>query len=253
MFEWSHEGPIGILRLAHGKASALDLELLEGLQAAFREAEKFDALVVTGTGRIFSAGVDLFRLTNDGAEDAATYVDRFLPALDAALTVILRFQRPVVAAVNGHAIAGGCLVALACDHKVMVPSGARIGVPELQVGVPFPSLAAAILDSSVAPNVARRLALSGVTVEGEEALSLGLVDATTTAEELLSAAVRAANDLRAIRPETFAVTKAMRNEEIIALGRSREEILGGEILRIWKSPEAHGTIREYLAKTVGKK
>src|SRR5690242_6900778 len=119
-----HEG-ILTLRLAHGKASALDVELLDALQRALEGAAgEVRALVLTGTGSIFSAGVDLFRLTREGAVD----VRRFLPLLSRLVRTLFAFPRPVVAAVNGHAIAGGCIRVLAADARLMAEGGGRIGV-----------------------------------------------------------------------------------------------------------------------------
>src|SRR5690348_4539859 len=95
---------ITVLRLAHGKASAMDVELCEAIMRELRGANDARAVILTGSGTIFSAGVDLFRMTNEGAP----YVDRFFPLLREALEALFRFPRPIVAAVNGHAIAGGC-------------------------------------------------------------------------------------------------------------------------------------------------
>src|SRR5436305_10167261 len=120
------------LRLAHGKAGALGVELVDALLHELDGAAgDVRALVLTGTGSIFSAGVDLFRLTREGAD----YVRRFLPLLSRFFRVLFAFPMPVVAAVNGHAIAGGCVIALACDVRLMAEGGGKIGVPELLVGV----------------------------------------------------------------------------------------------------------------------
>ena len=130
-----HEG-ILTLRLVHGKVSAIDVELLDAL---LREldgvADDVRALILTGTGSIFSAGVDLFRLTQGGAD----YVRRFLPLLSRFLRTLFTFPRPVVAAVNGHAIAGGCVMVLACDARLMAKGAGTIGLPELLVGVTSPA------------------------------------------------------------------------------------------------------------------
>src|SRR4051794_27587744 len=154
MIERTSDDGILTLRLAHGKASALDVELLDAL---LREldgaAEQARALLLTGTGSIFSAGVDLFRLTRDGSD----YVRRFLPLLSRCLRALFAFPRPVVAAVNGHAIAGGCILALASDIRLMAEGGGRIGVPELLVGVPFPAAALEIVRFAVPPDKVQSL------------------------------------------------------------------------------------------------
>src|SRR5712691_11662410 len=115
------------LRLAHGKAGALDLELCEELRNELESVATTGdarAVILTGTGSIFSAGVDLPRLINSGGD----YVNRFVEALDAMLRALFLFPKPAVAAVNGHAIAGGAIMAFASDYRLM--SGGRIGVPE---------------------------------------------------------------------------------------------------------------------------
>src|SRR5262245_52320070 len=101
MIERQDLDSIVVLRLAHGKVSAMDAELLQAIVDAFDAAADADAIVVTGTGTSFSAGVDLFRIL-DGKD---AYVDRFLPLLSAAFLRVFTHPRPVVAAVNGHAIA----------------------------------------------------------------------------------------------------------------------------------------------------
>ena len=136
MIELTQKGDVAILTMNHGKANALDLELCAALVARFEQlrASSARAVVVTGQGRIFSAGVDLLRLSAGGA----AYVRQFLPALHKLYDTVFFFPKPVVAAVNGHAIAGGCVLACCADRRLMARDGGRIGVTELLVGVPFP-------------------------------------------------------------------------------------------------------------------
>ena len=125
---------IAVLRIEHGKANTLDMELCDAVVEAFEDANDARAVVLTGTGRIFSAGVDLFRVLEGGA----SYVDAFVPAMCRAFERLFVHPAPVAAAANGHAIAGGCLLVAAADQRLMAAGSARIGIPELQVGVPFP-------------------------------------------------------------------------------------------------------------------
>src|SRR6266852_4922794 len=130
---------IAVMTLTYGKANALDIEFCEALAARFMELRKSDAkaVVLTGQGKIFSAGVDLKRLSEGGAE----YIRRFLPALHRLYEEVFFHPKPLVAAINGHAIAGGCVLACCADRRIMADDSGRIGVTELQVGVPFPPLA----------------------------------------------------------------------------------------------------------------
>ena len=121
---------VTVVELDRGPVNALDLELLGALTAAFERADS--PVVLTGAGRTFSAGVDLRRIV----EEPDSYVAEFLAALARAFLAVFTHPRPTVAAINGHAIAGGCLFALCCDTRVM--GAGTIGLTELAVGVRFP-------------------------------------------------------------------------------------------------------------------
>ena len=112
--------------------------------------------------------------------------------------------RPTVAAINGHAIAGGCVLALACDVRLM--SGGRIGLAELAVGVPFPTTALEIVRHALGTN-ADRAVLRAETVGPEQALALGMVHEVTAADELLPRALDLATELAARSPEAYRLAK----------------------------------------------
>src|SRR3990172_6187756 len=136
-------GSVAVLRMEHGKVNAIDVELFTELKEQLEAVERSEAVaaVLAGTGKAFSAGVDLFRLL----QESENYVSGFLPVLVAGLEKLFLFPKPLVAAVNGHAIAGGCLMAFACDYRVAAGGAGTMGVPELLVGVPFPPLALEIM------------------------------------------------------------------------------------------------------------
>jgi hypothetical protein len=136
VIEVADQEGVAILHMADGKANAMSLEFCETLTAHFADVSTARAVIVTGTGRIFSAGVDLKRLLDGGAP----YIRRFLPALRAMLAAVFYHPKPVIAAINAHAIAGGCVLACAADKRVMARDAGRIGATELLVGVPSPRL-----------------------------------------------------------------------------------------------------------------
>lgn len=138
------------LTLDHGKANALDLELVTALDDALAEAEDdggVRAVLLTGTGRIFCAGVDLRRLVD---EDAA-YAERFLPALDRLLRRVFTLRKPLVTAAQGHAVAGGALLVMAADTALVADDPERplhFGIPRLRVPGLFPRVATEILGAA---------------------------------------------------------------------------------------------------------
>jgi enoyl-CoA hydratase/carnithine racemase len=243
-------GGIRVLRLAHGKVSAMDIELCEAIVAELDVARASDvrALVITGSGSSFSAGVDLFRVINDGP----AYGTRFLPVLDAVLRGTLTFPKPIVAAINGHAIAGGCILAAACDHRLMAEGAGRIGVPELAVGVPFPALPLEIMAARVPSSVLRDLVYSGRNVQVDEAIACGLADEKCPPDQLIDRACAAAQRLAAIPAHAFALTKeAFYSPILTRVAQSAD--LNARVVEAWTQQATYDTIRGYLERTVGKK
>jgi enoyl-CoA hydratase len=249
MYERTTNDGLARLRMAHGKVSALDLELLQALTRAFRdEATSSErALVLTGTGGTFSAGVDLARLLAGGADYTAT----FLAALGETFEALFTLPKPVVAAVNGHAIAGGCILALACDVVVMADGRGRIGVPELSVGVPFPPLALEILRARLAPTVLQRAALRGEAFTAPEALALGFVDALVAPEELEARAIETALVLASVPTVSYALTKRLLREPSLESVRRQDAAFCSEVRTAWGSPEVHSAIRRRLEALKG--
>lgn len=241
-----HEG-VGVIRLEHGKANALDVELSDALAASLAELEAEEecgAAVITGTGRIFSAGVDLFHLLEGGE----AYVDTFLPALTGLIDGLRAFSKPLIAAINGHAIAGGGVIALACDYRVMADGDGTIGMPELRVGVPFPSGALAIVRAAVPRAHLRDVVLRGSLSGPREALARGLVHEVVDEHGLLDRAVEVGREMRRIPRATFVLTK----RRLAALEGATDPAYDADVEALWKDPEIHATIRTYLERTIGK-
>lgn len=241
---------IRILRLAHGKVSAMDLELGEAFTAEMQDAAAapIRAVIVTGSGSTFSAGVDLFRVSKEGPD----YGRRFLPVLDTFLRAALTLPKPLVAAVNGHAIAGGCILAAACDHRIMVEGSGRIGIPELAVGVPFPALPLQIMAARLADGPLRDLVFTGRTVLVDEARAIGLVDEQCPAGMLIDRAMEVAARLAAIPAGAFALTKEAFYSPILERTRQLAD-LNARVVDAWLQQHTYETIRAYLEKTVGRK
>jgi enoyl-CoA hydratase len=189
---------VAVLRIEHGRVGALDVELLNALTEAVTASDR--ALVLTGSGSSFSAGVDLRRVLDGGRQ----YTAELLAALSRTFRAVFDHPRPTVAAVNGHAIAGGCVLALACDLRLM--SAGRIGLAELAVGVPFPTAALEIVAHALGAR-AGRVVLGAESVDPERALALGMVDELTDPGELLPRALALATELAARSPESYRLAK----------------------------------------------
>lgn len=230
---------IAVLTMERGPVNALDLDLVRALPGALEAAADADAVVLTGAGPCFSAGVDLRRIVEGGR----AYVEEFLPALDRAILGLFEHPRPVVAAVNGHALAGGCVLAAACDARVM--SAGSIGLSELPAGVPFPTVALEVMRHAVGPAL-ERIVLTGCRMEPAEAASIGLVDRVVAPDLLLDQALAQAADLRAVPADVFALSKRQLRRPVherIDLGRAADE---ETVLRIWSAEQTLRRLTEYL-------
>ena len=239
---------VAVVRIEHGKANALDSELMRDLSAALQRLRQDGtrAAVLTGAGNIFGAGVDLFRVLSGG--DA--YAADFVPGLARFLVDLFEFPLPLIAAINGHAIAGGCIVACACDYRIMAEGKGTIGVPELLVGVPFPTVAIEIMRFAVPPHELQALVYTGRTCGAEDALRRGLVNEVAAADQLLARARDVAQQLGAIPAPVFAATKRALRHDTAA--RVRNDSTLGDVVQQWSSPETRAHIQQYLDRTVRK-
>ena len=227
----------------------MDVELCTELQHVLRAmaTDPVPAVVLTGTGRSFSAGVDLRRIVEGGEG----YVREFLPALSGMFAAAFDLGVPLVAAVNGHAIAGGCVLAAAADVVLMADGKAGIGLPELKVGVPFPRIALEIMRDRLGPVAARRLVTRAQTLTAAQAAEIGLVDEVVPGDELDARALAAADELRTLTPaDTFAATKAaLRRDarERVAHGAdSPWAVDDAAVTEIWIRHATDGTIAAFV-------
>jgi enoyl-CoA hydratase len=179
-------------------------------------------------------------------------VRRFLPLLSRCLRALFAFPRPVVAAANGHAIAGGCIIVFAADARLMAEGTGRIGLPELLVGVPFPAAALEIVRFAVPRGHAPSLIYTGRTLSPRDALTAGLVDEVVAPTDLLARAQEVALQLASIPPQVHRLTKqALRAEALERIERT-SAWLDPEALGMWSAAETHAHIRDYMRRTVGK-
>ena len=242
MIEIQTVGKVRVLALSSGRVNALDAELLEEVTAAIREQQGpgAGALVVTGAGRVFCAGVDLNRVLQGGTD----YIDRLIPAISDMATAIFGYPGPTVAAINGAAIAGGCVLACACDRRLISPD-AQIGATEVRVGVPFPVAALEVARYACGVH-AEEVLLGGRLYRGADAIASGLAH-RVVADDLIEAAVAEASDLGDIPADAYRHTKAQLRAPTLA--RIREA--GGidrEVRELWDADQTRQRIADSLER-----
>jgi enoyl-CoA hydratase len=205
--------------------------------------------VITGRGSIFSAGADLPTIVAGGAE----YVRRFLPPMISLFEQLAIFPKPLVAAVNGHAIAGGAILMLACDQRILANGDARIGLTEILVGVEFPAWALEIARFATPPQHFPTLIGTGRTWPPDEAFARGLVDELVEPDRLLDRAVQIASELATISPATYTATKIAVRQPLIDAARRQAALSDAAIIEKWCSPEVLKCIGDFAARTIGRR
>ncbi len=242
MIDIKTAGTVQVLTLSSGPVNAQDVELLDELTLAVRDLGRSEAgaLVVTGAGRAFSAGVDLNRVVEGGAG----YTDRLVPALSEAFDAMFAYPGPTVAAINGAAIAGGCVLACACDRRLISPQ-AQIGAAEVRVGVPFPVAALEVMRYACGDR-AEEVLLGGRTYRGAEAVARGLAHRVVE-DDLLEAAVAEASDLGGIPADAYRQTKAQLRAPTMARIRDGRGV-DDEVRQMWGADATLQRIAAYVER-----
>ena len=238
---------VTVLRLDRPSANALSRALLEELAGAARAlvTDPPGAVVVTGGERIFAAGADIAEF--GGPEEAAIVGGHFREALD----LVAQIPRPVIAAVNGYALGGGCELALACDLRVAADN-AIFGQPEILLGIIPGGGATQRLSRLIGISRAKDLIFTGRQVQADEALRLGLVDRVVPRAEVLDEALSWASELA--RGPSLALGLAKRAidvglESTLAVGLDVEHDLFTEVFR---TEDARAGVASFLDNGPGK-
>lgn len=241
-YEIEHQGGIAILRMAKAPANAIDPAFLDDLHEALRElaADPPNALILTGDGRFFSGGLDLEVVPALDADGQRRMLDR----INGLGPQLFGFPRPVVSAINGHAVGAGFGLALAGDHRV-ASREASYGLTEMKVGMPYPAGAFAVIQAELPAPSARRLVLGAELVNAETVLALGAFDEIVPPGEVLLRALDVAARLATYPSEVFTRSKLALRASLLA---SFERILkeGDPLNGAWMVDESADAARATL-------
>lgn len=231
---------VAVVTIDRPPANALDPGLLADGLAALDTllADRPRAVVLTGAGAFFSGGADLRvvpALSQTEQEEMARDVNRLFAGWH-------RFPRPLVTAVNGHAVAGGLILALCGDYRVGPTSG-QFGLTEARVGIPFPSMAMAVVQAELAPGVARRLVLGDELFDAATAHRFGIFDETVADDAVLDRALEVAGDMAELPPATYEAVK----HRLRLTTASEDE--RAAVSRGWVSDEAVDAAAAVLARS----
>jgi len=250
MIQTLDHGPVRELKLDRPPANALTPELIAVLRAGVESApaEGARALVISGSPRMLSGGLDVPHLIQ---------LDR--PAIQAAwrdfyglMKALATSPIPTAAAVTGHAPAGGAVISIFCDARIMAEGDFKIGLNEVQVGLFLPPVIFKTMRRIVGSRQAERLCVGGLMVSAAEALRIGLVDELAPHGQVVERAVEWCRSLLALPPNAMAATRRMARADLATLFEEGSEEEIAFVLDEWFSEETQRVMRE-VAERLGKK
>lgn len=242
-----HDGGIVELKLARAPVNALDPGLCRDLRSALDAAVIAEApgIVLSGGPKVFSAGLDVPYLLSLGDDREA--LTSAWQTFFAAARALAACPVPVAAAIAGHAPAGGCVLALCCDYRVMAAGDFRIGLNETQVGLVAPEGVQRLLRRAVGANRAERLLVMGELVEAERALRIGLVDELAEIEQVATRAHAWLRQLLALPRDAMIQTRRIARADLVE-ALQPEHIQLERFIEAWAAPGTQDALRALVAR-----
>ena len=248
MIDVNYNKFVAVVKLNRGVTNAMNAELIRELADTLEKLRTMPdvrAIVLSSNNeKFFSIGLDIPQLY-DLAEEAFR---EFYKAFNRVCMELYTLPKPTVAGITGHAIAGGCILALCCDYRMIAEGRKLMGLNEIKLGVPVPYVADCILKSIVGRREAQEMMKSGEFYQSEVLLKKGLVDEVVPQAEVIARAMEKAEILSSMPPEVYRKTKEDRIEQVEVRIRARLEEKERDFIEMWFSDEARKRLREAMEK-----
>jgi Delta3-Delta2-enoyl-CoA isomerase len=244
-------GAVRELQFNRPPANALSPDFIVALKQAIESAPQDGAraLIISGAPGRFSAGLDVpLLLTLDRPAMAATWREFYALLGALALSPI-----PIAAAITGHATAGGTVLPIFCDYRIAARGDWKLGLNEVQVGLPLPPVIFAGLRRLVGAHQAERLAVGGLLISPDEAARIGLVDEVVPLEQVVSRAIDWSRGLLALPVDAMAATRRSARADLFELFAGSFDLELDQVTATWWSPEAQTTLRVLVDRLARKK
>ncbi|RYZ48386.1 MAG: enoyl-CoA hydratase/isomerase family protein [Sphingobacteriales bacterium] len=236
---------LAILTLDRGRSNALNREMITELNDMLTNIstdQNIGGVIITGKEQFFSAGLDLIELYNYSEVEATAFWNLFLTFT----ATITSFPKPLVAAVNGHSPAGGCVIALACDYRIMAEGKFIIGLNEVPVGIIVPNSIFKLYSFWLGKATASRSLLEGKLFSPDEALNVGLIDELANPASILTAAERKIRKYMAMERNTWTQSKLNIRKELILATKADQSAELEAMLRQWWSPSTRSILKTII-------
>lgn len=234
------------IKLSRPPVNALNFELLDLLAKTFEQAptQGYQGIVFTGGTKVFSGGLDVPYLLTCDAENLRACWSRFF---DVA-RIIAKSPIPVATAIAGHNPAGGCVLSLCSDYRVMAKGPFRLGLNETQVGLTVPFSIQYLMRRLIGVHKAERLIVAGAMIDAQQAFDIGLVDELADAEQTTAQAIKWLNELLKLPRTPMLATRAIARADITEAldGFSSAEL--DQFVAGWFSETTQKTLRSLFVK-----
>lgn len=243
----THQGAVAVLKMQRGKANPLNKQMFTELSQALTQLENDSntrAVVLTGNGEFFSAGLDVIELYDYNSEELTDFFHQF----HKFVIQLVSFPKVMIASVTGHSPAGGCVLALGADYRVMAQGKYRIGLNEVPVGIVVPPTIFNLYSFWIGNQRAYQYLLVGKMVTADEGVAIGLIDKAVPLEEVETEALAIANQVLRANDVILTNTKINLRKGLISSMQSFDfEATFGKLIDIWFSDDARAVLGGLVA------
>lgn len=238
--------------LDRGKSNAMDIDLINELIEAIdiaREDPAIEGLILSGKEGFFSSGLDLIALYQYNEEEMILFWNRFM----LLIFKLVSFPKPAVSAITGHSPAGGCVLAICCDYRVMAEGEYILGLNEVPVGIVVPESIFTLYSFWLGKGPAYRALITGKLFKSEEALAVGLVDEVVPFNRIQNAALRRIKSLTQFERTSWQMTKLNLRAELIRAFEGNHEEMINQVLKQWWNPSTRAIMKTIIDNLTQKK
>jgi len=232
---------IAVITLDRGRSNPINHQMIKELAACMSDLENDDqvgGVILTGKPGFFSSGVDLMEAYDyDQQQSREFWADFFT-----LQTTLISFKKPMVAAITGHSPAGGCVLAICCDYRVMAEGEYIIGLNEIPVGIIVPEGIFKVYAFWIGKHKAYQFLLEGKLVNVNEALKIGLIDEVCPAENLMIQAEKKVRTYMQFNPVTWSQSKLNLRQKLISGGDTDQNTTLDQMQAQWWAPETRANL-----------
>jgi enoyl-CoA hydratase/carnithine racemase len=248
MITLDQQDQIAIITLNRGVTNALNLDLVNQLNATIQEVKGDDtirgAVLESSNEKFFCIGFDIPQLISLPRDEFTI----FYRAITSTCLELYAIPKPTITAITGHAIAGGCVLALACDYRFIAEGRKLMGLNEIQLGVPVPFIADHILRDLVGVRYSREIMDTGDFYTPDQTLQMGMVDEVLPLEEVRSSAREKVSMLSEMPSQAFAMIKANRVEGVVEAVKKQNTAKEQAFVDRWYAEDTRRLLQEAVAK-----